>query len=97
MLRHEKPVVNIDELAVVAAAENVEDCLEKQEQIQQVRQAVQSLPEASRVVVLLREYEGLSYQEMADALDISIGTVMSRLNYGRKRLLELLSPYLEEE
>jgi RNA polymerase sigma-70 factor (ECF subfamily) len=96
MLRHEKPVVNIDELAVVAAAENVEDCLEKQEQIQQVRQAVQSLPEASRVVLLLREYEGLSYQEMADALDISIGTVMSRLNYGRKRLLELLSPYLEE-
>jgi RNA polymerase sigma-70 factor (ECF subfamily) len=96
MLRHEKPVVNIDELAVVAAAENVEDCLEKQEQIQQVRQAVQSLPEASRIVLLLREYEGLSYQEMADALDISIGTVMSRLNYGRKCLLELLSPYLEE-
>lgn len=95
MLRHEKPAVNIDELAVVAA-ENVEDCLEKQEQIQQVQQAVQSLPEASRVVLLLREYEGLSYQEMADALDISIGTVMSRLNYGRKRLLELLSPYLEE-
>ena len=96
MLRHEKPVVNIDELPVVAAAENVEDCLEKQEQIQQVRQAVQSLPEASRVVLLLREYEGLSYQEMVDTLDISIGTVMSRLNYGRKRLLELLSPYLEE-
>jgi len=30
MLRHEKPVVNIDELPIVAAAENVEDCLEKQ-------------------------------------------------------------------
>ena len=96
MLRHEKPVENIDELPIVAVAEKVEDCLEKQEKIQRVRQAVLSLPEASRVILILREYEGLSYQEMANALDISIGTVMSRLNYARKRLLEQLSPYLEE-
>lgn len=96
MLRHEKPAVNIDELPDSADAEKLEDCIVSQERIQRVRQAVQSLPEASRVVLLLREYEGLSYQEMADALDISIGTGMSRFNYGRKRLLELLSPYLEE-
>jgi RNA polymerase sigma-70 factor (ECF subfamily) len=96
MLRHEKPVENIDDLPIVAVAEKVEDCLEKQAQIQRVRQAVLSLPEASRVALILREYEGLSYQEIANALDISIGTVMSRLNYARKRLMQKLSPYLEE-
>lgn len=51
-----------------------------------VRKAVLSLPEASRAVLVLREYEGLSYHEIADALDIPIGTVMSRLNYARSLL-----------
>jgi RNA polymerase sigma-70 factor, ECF subfamily len=41
----------------------------------------------------LREYEGLSYQEIANALDIPVGTVMSRLNYARK----LLKGHLEQK
>ena len=48
--------------------------------------AIQSLPDASRAVLVLKEYEGLSYREIADALDIPIGTVMSRLNYARQVL-----------
>jgi RNA polymerase sigma-70 factor (ECF subfamily) len=55
-----------------------------------VQQAIQSLPDASRAVLVLKEYEGLSYQEIADALDIPIGTVMSRLNYARRSLREKL-------
>ena len=55
-----------------------------------VQKAVLSLPEASRAVLVLREYEGMSYHEIADALDIPVGTVMSRLNYARKLLKDKL-------
>jgi RNA polymerase sigma-70 factor (ECF subfamily) len=48
------------------------------------------LPEAARGALVLREYGELSYQEIADVLDIPIGTVMSRLNYARDRLREML-------
>jgi len=57
------------------------------EQAALVQQAVNALPPASRAVLVLREYQGLSYQEIAAALDIPLGTVMSRLYRGR-RLLE---------
>ena len=72
-----------------------EETLEGQERLEQVRRAVLALPSASRAVMILREYEGLSYQEISLALDIPIGTVMSRLNYGRKQLRQTLASYLE--
>ena len=56
-----------------------------------VQQAISSLPEASRAVLVLREYGGLSYQEIATALDIPLGTVMSRLNYARGKLKQTLT------
>ena len=46
-------------------------------------------------MLVLREYEGLSYREIADTLDIPMGTVMSRLNYARSRLRESLAHYME--
>ena len=55
-----------------------------------IQQAMQSLPEAARSVIVLREVGGLSYAEIASLLDIPMGTVMSRLNYARNRLRELL-------
>jgi RNA polymerase sigma-70 factor (ECF subfamily) len=57
-----------------------------------VQKAILSLAETSRAVLILREYGGLSYQEIASTLDIPLGTVMSRLNYARERLKELLVP-----
>src|ERR1043165_596493 len=55
-----------------------------------VKNAVLSLPDASRAVLVLREYEGMSDHEIADALDIPVGTVMSRLSYARKLLKDKL-------
>lgn len=57
-----------------------------------VRQAVNELPPASRAVVVLREYQELSYKEISAALDIPVGTVMSRLNYARGLLRAKLEP-----
>jgi RNA polymerase sigma-70 factor (ECF subfamily) len=45
---------------------------------------------------VLREYEGMTYAEIAEALDIPLGTVKSRLNDARRRLGEELAPYMEE-
>jgi RNA polymerase sigma-70 factor, ECF subfamily len=63
------------------------------ERAAQVQKAVLSLPDSSRAVLVLREYEGLSYQEIANVLEIPIGTVMSRLNFARNRLREILLPH----
>ena len=51
-----------------------------------VRDAIEVLPLAYRETVLLRDVEGLTYQEIADALSIPIGTVMSRLARGRREI-----------
>jgi RNA polymerase sigma-70 factor (ECF subfamily) len=67
-----------------------EATLIENERVALLQQAMHALPEAARSVLVLREYGGLSYQEIASALDIPVGTVMSRLNYARNRLRELL-------
>ena len=55
-----------------------------------VRQSIERLPEEYREVIVLRELEGLSYKQIATVIDTPVGTVMSRLSRGRKRLEELL-------
>lgn len=52
--------------------------------------AVEDLPEAYRMAVLLADVEGFSYKEIAEILDIPVGTVMSRLHRGRKQLQKAL-------
>jgi RNA polymerase sigma-70 factor (ECF subfamily) len=52
--------------------------------------ALASLPEEFRVVIVLREIEDLEYTEIAEVLDVPVGTVRSRLNRGRAALLQLL-------
>ncbi len=94
-LRRERETVDVDDLPLAAPSVGPEEAVERTERGERVQQAVLALPEASRTVLVLREYEGLSYKEIADTLNIPIGTVMSRLNYARKRLRESLAPYLE--
>jgi RNA polymerase sigma factor (sigma-70 family) len=56
-----------------------------------VRRALEALPLPWREVIVLRELEGLSYKQIADAAGIKIGTVMSRLARARSRLQQLLA------
>jgi RNA polymerase sigma-70 factor, ECF subfamily len=57
---------------------------------EQVRTAIRALPVEFREIIMLREYEELSYQEIATLLDCPVGTVMSRLARARSKLRELL-------
>jgi RNA polymerase sigma-70 factor (ECF subfamily) len=59
----------------------------------EVKAALDALPEQFRVAVLLADVEGFSYKEIAEMLDIPIGTVMSRLHRGRKALQRTLADY----
>lgn len=61
-----------------------------------VMAAIEELSDPHRTTILLREVENLSYEEIAEATEVSIGTVMSRLHYARKKLQETLAPYLLE-
>jgi len=96
MLRREKRILpgDLDEMQLKDSRPGPEATVSQDERIATVQKAILSLPNASRAVLVLREYEGLSYQDIADALDIPVGTVMSRLNYGRKVLKEKLEQAL---
>jgi RNA polymerase sigma-70 factor (ECF subfamily) len=62
-----------------------------------VRRALDSLPEDFRVAVILSDLEELSYREIADVMECPIGTVMSRLFRGRRQLAETLRGYAVEQ
>jgi RNA polymerase sigma-70 factor (ECF subfamily) len=64
---------------------------------QQIDNALKTLPEQIRTVFVLRELEGLSYEQIADVTGIKLGTVRSRLFHARKRLKEILLPRVKEE
>ena len=62
------------------------DALERKELGEHMETAIRALPEAARATLLLREVDGLSYAEIAEAQGIPRGTVMSRLHYARRKL-----------
>ncbi|MEQ1851472.1 MAG: sigma-70 family RNA polymerase sigma factor [Chthoniobacteraceae bacterium] len=61
-----------------------------------IEQAIRKLSDEHRAVIVMRELDGMEYQEIADALDCSIGTVMSRLFYARRKLQTLLRDVYEQ-
>lgn len=69
--------------------------LATQEFYDQLREAIADLPEAFRTTIVLREIEGLSYEEIADITGVSLGTVKSRIARARQRLQSQLQTYLE--
>jgi RNA polymerase sigma factor (sigma-70 family) len=62
-----------------------------------VRRALEALPVPLREVMILREVECLSYQQIADVIDSPVGTVMSRLSRGRQQLQVLLTSAMDAE
>lgn len=76
---------------VIAAAAQADDALAVSEQRAVVSRALAQLPRESREIVVLRDIEDLSYQEIARVLGVPIGTVMSRLARARQRLRTILS------
>lgn len=62
----------------------------------EVKGAVEALPDQYRIAVLLADVEGFSYKEISDILEVPIGTVMSRLHRGRKALQKQLYDYATE-
>lgn len=81
----------VDPRAQVAVAHDPEIDLRRQEVRALVAEGIQTLPDAQREVLLLREVDGLSYEEIAESMGISKGTVMSRLHYARKKMIVFLA------
>ena len=79
----------------LAASRSAEDQLFDLLTDDEVKQALEDLPENFRLPVLLADVEGFSYKEIAEILDIPIGTVMSRLHRGRKAMQKALFEYAE--
>jgi RNA polymerase sigma-70 factor (ECF subfamily) len=85
-------IADVDEetFAVEDTAENPDSISACRLDAQLVRSALEKLPVEFREILVWREMEGFSYKEIADAAEIPIGTVMSRLARARKQLQELI-------
>jgi RNA polymerase sigma-70 factor (ECF subfamily) len=94
-LRRERPTADLDSVSQADSGPSPEQSAENNERAAHVRRAIAQLSESLRAVLILREYQDLTYQEIADALGIPVGTVMSRLNSARVQLRRELSGLLE--
>jgi len=78
-------------------SEGRESRLEREQLQQEVGRAITTIPEKYRLSLVLRDIEGLSYEEIADVLNIPGGTVRSRINRARSMLKRKLQPLLRKE
>jgi RNA polymerase sigma-70 factor (ECF subfamily) len=72
------------------------DDLTTREFYEQLHQAIAELPEAFRTTIVLREIEGMAYEEIAEITGVSLGTVKSRIARARSRLQSQLQKYLDD-
>ena len=84
-LRDQKDWI-VDDAAFRSRERNPVRLVEKKETRKRVREAIERLPEREREVLVLKEFEGLKYREIAEVIGIPIGTVMSRLYSARKNI-----------
>ncbi|MFZ4766226.1 MAG: sigma-70 family RNA polymerase sigma factor, partial [Roseimicrobium sp.] len=81
--------------AVPRGHQRPDDALKNRELGERIQHAIAQLTPDHRTVILLREIEGHSYEEIAEIMACSVGTVMSRLFYARKKLQEMLKDAYE--
>ena len=80
-------------ILATALGTNPQESALRRELLEKIGEALDRLPEIHRTILVLREVEGLSYEELAERLAISKGTVMSRLFHARKKMQALLRRY----
>lgn len=85
-------VGQMEDVTTPSPGKNIDD----EERTQIIANAIQELPETHRSVILLFYYQDFQYSEIAKTLDISIGTVMSRLHNAKKKLEKVLKPIQED-
>jgi RNA polymerase sigma-70 factor, ECF subfamily len=93
LLRRRRHIVNQLADRVPGPAEQAE----LTEQMKMVVNSLTSISDKQRIVVILHDIEGLSYEDIAHFVGASIGTVRSRLHYGRNKLKKILHPYLTHQ
>lgn len=94
-IRKRKPLVSLDAMRDEGfdagdAKQNTYLSLEESERKRLLTEALQRLPEDARALIVLRDVQGLSYEEAAQALSLPLGTIKSRLNRAREKLSHLL-------
>ena len=100
--RRQRTVLSLDRTRDISGEEPLDvaspaDRMERGERAVQVRAAMAVLSDEHRAILVLREVEGFDYEQIADVLDVAVGTVRSRLHRARAQLRELLTPVLQED
>ena len=85
----------LDQLAKAASGFMPTRALDKAEQAEMVRNAVAALSERQRMALLLAKFEGMSYQDIAQTMGLSVQAIKSLLSRARVNLKEILTPYVE--
>jgi RNA polymerase sigma-70 factor, ECF subfamily len=84
------------QMALTDRSDSPFDSVAHHEVQQRVEQELRKVAEPYRTTLILRDLEEMSYEEIADVLEISLGTVKSRLTRGREMLRQRLAPYVRE-
>lgn len=100
--RREKPMASVDQVREVLGheppdtADPPEARLEQQERARQVQQALAAVSDEHRTILTLREMDGCSYEQIAEILELPVGTIRSRLHRARMQLREQLKGVIQE-
>jgi RNA polymerase sigma-70 factor (ECF subfamily) len=101
--RRQKPVVSVDQVRDDSGQEPADqgaapgERLEQQERVVQVQDALARLSEEHRAILVLREVDECAYEEIAEILDLPVGTIRSRLHRARMQLRDQLKGVMQED
>jgi RNA polymerase sigma-70 factor (ECF subfamily) len=94
---HQMSTAPDSDASALLTVDDPSSVLEIQERERLIRSAIDTLPSHYRIAIILRDLEGLSYQEIADILGVPLGTVKSRINFGKGLLRKALRPILDDD
>jgi RNA polymerase sigma-70 factor (ECF subfamily) len=90
-----KDAEEIEKAPQLQGIETPESHLLNEEIVETIKTAIAKLPEEMRIAIMLREFEGMSYEEIAEAMDCPVGTVRSRIFRAREAIDNKLNPLLD--